>query len=75
MALEARYALSNLIARDSQQMARFYTEVFRYEPLGPERDQGGRWLDQATGLQGAPLTRHAPEAARARRRTPVEIFT
>jgi glyoxylase I family protein len=51
----ARYAHTNLIARDWRELARFYEEVFGCELVPPERDQRGPWLDAATGLEGARL--------------------
>ena len=55
MAIGIRYAHTNLIAKDWRSLVRFYMEVFGCEPAGPERDQRGTWLDQATGLRGAHL--------------------
>ncbi len=53
--IEARYAHTNLIVRDWRSMVRFYVDVFGCQPAGPERDQSGTWLDEATGLNGAHL--------------------
>lgn len=51
----ARYVHTNLIARDWRELARFYVEVFGCEPVPPQRDAEGQWLDSATGLEGARL--------------------
>ena len=51
----AKYAHTNLIARDWRELLRFYVEVFGCEPMPPERDAQGAWLDRATGLNGARL--------------------
>jgi catechol 2,3-dioxygenase-like lactoylglutathione lyase family enzyme len=51
----ARYVHTNLIARDWRQLVRFYVEVFGCEPVPPQRDQHGPWLEAATGLEGARL--------------------
>ena len=51
----ARYAHTNLIARDWRAMVQFYVEAFGCEPVPPQRDQQGVWLDTATGLTGARL--------------------
>ena len=51
----AKYVHTNLIARDWRELARFYVEVFGCEPVPPERDAQGPWLDAATGLNGACL--------------------
>jgi catechol 2,3-dioxygenase-like lactoylglutathione lyase family enzyme len=51
----ARYVHTNLIARDWRALVRFYVEVFGCEPVPPQRDQQGAWLDTATSLTGAHL--------------------
>jgi catechol 2,3-dioxygenase-like lactoylglutathione lyase family enzyme len=55
MGIEARFAHTNLIARDWRSLARFYEEVFGCVPLPPERDLEGDWLAAATGVPGAAL--------------------
>ena len=49
----ARYAHTNLVARDWRRLAAFYVEVFGCEPVPGERDLSGEWLDRCTGLSGA----------------------
>jgi predicted enzyme related to lactoylglutathione lyase len=51
----ARYAHTNLVARDWRRLATFYLTVFDCEYEGPERDLGGTWLESLTGLAGARL--------------------
>ena len=53
--MATRYVHTNLIARDWRRLAGFYQRVFGCEPIPPERDLSGPWLDRATGLQGAHL--------------------
>lgn len=53
--MAARYAHTNLVARDWRRVADFYVRVFGCEPVPPERDQQGAWLDRATGLENAHL--------------------
>lgn len=53
MPLAARYAHTNLTARDWRRLAQFYIEVFGCLPQGAERDLSGAWLDVLTGLAGA----------------------
>ena len=53
MAIEARFAHVNLIARDWRRLADFYSRVFGWEPVPPERHLSGAWLDAATGLPAA----------------------
>jgi glyoxylase I family protein len=51
----ARYAHTNVTARDWERLASFYIEVFGCEEVPPVRDLEGAWLDEATGLSGAHL--------------------
>src|SRR5512136_380465 len=53
MPIEARFAHVNLIARDWRRLADFYSRVFGWEPVPPERDLSGAWLDTATGMSAA----------------------
>jgi catechol 2,3-dioxygenase-like lactoylglutathione lyase family enzyme len=47
-----RYVHTSLVARDWRTLARFYEAVFGCEPVPPERDQQGQWLDRGTGVPG-----------------------
>jgi len=53
MPLDASYAHTNLIAEDWRALAAFYVEVFGCEPLPPERDIAGDWMDAGTGIPAA----------------------
>ncbi|NPV09680.1 MAG: VOC family protein [Anaerolineae bacterium] len=53
MAHRARYAHTNLVAKDWRRLAHFYHSVFGCEPVPPERDLSGEWLDRATGIANA----------------------
>jgi predicted enzyme related to lactoylglutathione lyase len=55
MPIRAKYAHTNLIARDWKRLVRFYCEVFGCEPKGPERDLSNAWLDKVTALANAHL--------------------
>jgi predicted enzyme related to lactoylglutathione lyase len=55
LSLKARYAHTNLVARDWRKLARFYEEVFGCEPVPPERDFSGPDLEAGTGVPGARL--------------------
>jgi catechol 2,3-dioxygenase-like lactoylglutathione lyase family enzyme len=55
MALRARYAHTNLVARDWRALARFYEAVFGCVIVGPERDLSGEWLARGTGVERAHL--------------------
>ena len=41
---------------DLEKAAAFYETVFDCQPIPPERNLSGDWLDRATGLKGAHLT-------------------
>lgn len=56
MIASARYAHTNLIARDWRALARFYEEVFGCTRVPPERDYSGAALEAGTGLPGARLS-------------------
>lgn len=51
----ARYAHTNLIARDWRALAAFYQIHFGCTPVPPERDFSGPALEAGTGLPGAAL--------------------
>ena len=51
----ARYAHTNLIAKDWRRLARFYEELFGCVPVPPERDFRGEALERGTGILGAEL--------------------
>ena len=50
--LKARYAHTNLVARDWRRLARFYEEVFGCVPAPPERNARGEWAERVTGIKG-----------------------
>jgi predicted enzyme related to lactoylglutathione lyase len=55
MGIEARYAHTNLIARDWRRLASFYEQVFGCVPVPPERDLSGDALERGSGVPGAHL--------------------
>ncbi|MFO0612286.1 MAG: VOC family protein [Polyangiaceae bacterium] len=54
--MRARYAHTNLIARDWRRLSDFYVRVFGCVPVPPERDYRSAELDRGTGLSDAHLT-------------------
>jgi predicted enzyme related to lactoylglutathione lyase len=52
----ARYAHTNVIARDWRALAGFYESVFGCVPVPPERDYSGPTLEAGTGVAGAALS-------------------
>jgi predicted enzyme related to lactoylglutathione lyase len=53
MTIGARFVHTNVVANDWRRLAHFYEEVFGCEPLLPERDLKGTWLEAATGVENA----------------------
>jgi predicted enzyme related to lactoylglutathione lyase len=51
----AKYAHTNLIARDWRALSRFYQDLFGCIPAPPVRDFKGPDLDRGTGIPGAHL--------------------
>lgn len=47
---EIKYTHTNIIAKDWKKLARFYIEVFEYEPVFPERNLSGKWIDSLTNI-------------------------
>ena len=52
----ARYAHTNLVARDWRALGRFYEQALGCVPLAPERDLSGDWLERGTGVPSARIT-------------------
>ena len=53
MITNAKYAHTNLVARDWRSLVRFYQDVFGCVPVPPERDFSGPDLEAGTGVPGA----------------------
>jgi predicted enzyme related to lactoylglutathione lyase len=51
----ARLGHINLIALDWRALAAFYQRVFGCEPVPPQRDLKGEWLERGTGVRDAHL--------------------
>lgn len=51
--MKARYAHTNIVARDWKRLGRFYEEVFGCVFVPPERDHHGDWADALTRVPGA----------------------
>ncbi len=51
-----KFVHTNLIAEDWRRLAQFYIDAFDCEPVPPERDLQGKWLDNATLVPDAHLT-------------------
>ena len=46
-----KFAHTNIIARNWQKLAQFYMDVFACEPIYPERDLSGEWIDKVTDIE------------------------
>ena len=48
-----KYVHTNLVARNWEKLAQFYIDVFNCEPIYPERDLSGEWIDRITMISEA----------------------
>lgn len=48
-----KYSHTNLITNNWRNLAAFYIHVFECEPVYPERDLSGEWVDQLTNIENA----------------------
>jgi catechol 2,3-dioxygenase-like lactoylglutathione lyase family enzyme len=72
----AKYAHTNLIARDWRALARFYESLFGCVAVPPERDYSGPTLEAGTGVTGARLTGiHLRLPGPGDQRPTLEIYT
>jgi predicted enzyme related to lactoylglutathione lyase len=53
MSVNARFAHTNIVAKNWRKLARFYEKVFGCTPVPPERDLSGKWLEDVTGVPNA----------------------
>jgi predicted enzyme related to lactoylglutathione lyase len=51
-----KYVHTNLVAHDWRSLADFYIHVFNCQPIPPERDLKGKWLDKALSLTNVNIT-------------------
>ena len=47
------YTHTNLVAFNWRKLSEFYIKIFGCDPLPPERDLTGEWLDSALGMSNA----------------------
>ncbi len=50
-----KFAHTNIVAHDWKKLSQFYQDVFDCEPVYPERNLKGNWIDQATALKNAQI--------------------
>jgi len=46
-----KFAHTNIVARNWEKLAQFYIDVFNCEPVYPERDMSGEWIDRITMIR------------------------
>ena len=51
--MKAKHRHTNIVARDWRKIADFYERVFGCEPVPPERNAIGEWVERLTGVPGA----------------------
>jgi len=51
--MKAKYTHTNIVARDWRKVAEFYEQVLGCEPVPPERNAVGQWVEKLTGVPGA----------------------
>ena len=51
--VKSTYKHTNIVARDWRNLSAFYEKVFGCEPVPPERNLSGEWLDKGTGVANA----------------------
>ncbi|ATW23856.1 VOC family protein [Candidatus Formimonas warabiya] len=54
--MKIKYVHTNIIAKDWKRVSLFYQKVFGCQPIPPQRDLRGGWLDKLTGIQNAHIT-------------------
>lgn len=51
-----KYVHTNLVARNWKRLADFYIKIFGCEPVPPERNLKGEWIDKAVKLKDTHIT-------------------
>ncbi len=54
--VKIKYKHTNIVARDWPKLVKFYQEALDCEPIPPERDLKGEWLDKGVGVANAHIT-------------------
>ncbi len=50
-----RFSHTNIIAKNWRKLAQFYIDTFGCEPVYPERDLSGEWIDKLTNINGVTI--------------------
>lgn len=51
MKTDIRYVHTNLVAKDWRKLSEFYINVFDCQPIYPQRDLSGTWIDKITKIE------------------------
>ncbi len=54
--MNVKYVHTNLIAEDWKKLSKFYCDVLECEPVLPERELRGAWLEKATSIGNAEIS-------------------
>ncbi|NLJ77357.1 MAG: VOC family protein [Peptococcaceae bacterium] len=54
--MQAVFAHTNIIADDWRKLAKFYIDTFGCEPLPPERNHQGDWIDRVTNMKNVHIS-------------------
>jgi len=46
-----KFVHTNIVAQNWEKLAQFYIDVFDCEPIYPERDMSGEWIERITGIK------------------------
>lgn len=49
--MKVKFVHTNIVAKNWEEIAKFYISVFGCEPVYPERNLKGKWLDQIANLK------------------------
>jgi predicted enzyme related to lactoylglutathione lyase len=49
--MKVKFVHTNIVAKDWRKLAQFYIDVFGCEPVYPERDLSGQWIDRVTNIK------------------------
>jgi len=55
MPQKVKFAHTNLIARNWKKLSQFYIDVFDCEPIFPEKNLSGEWIEKVTGIPGVKI--------------------
>ena len=49
---KVKFAHTNILAKDWKSLSQFYIKTFDCQPLYPERDMHGEWIERMTNIRG-----------------------